>query len=54
MAPGEVLGRVAVEHRNAFALYTKAGEISGEVSGRLRHQLLKTVRSMGILEEISA
>ncbi len=37
MAPGEVLGRVAVEHRNAFALYTEAGEISGEVSGRLRH-----------------
>jgi ribosome biogenesis GTPase len=38
LAPGEVLGRVAVEHRNAFALYTEAGEISGEVSGRLRHR----------------
>jgi ribosome biogenesis GTPase len=37
MAQGEVLGRVAVEHRNAFALYTEAGEVSGEVSGRLRH-----------------
>jgi ribosome biogenesis GTPase len=39
MGPGDVLGRVAVEHRNAYEVYSEAGEISAEVSGRLRHQL---------------
>jgi ribosome biogenesis GTPase len=36
-ARGETAGRVAVEHRGAFLLYTEAGEVLAEVSGRLRH-----------------
>ncbi len=39
IAPGDLLGRVAVEHRNAYQLYTESGEISAELSGRLRHQV---------------
>ncbi len=35
---GLVPGRVAVQHRGAYDVYTEAGEISAEVSGRLRHE----------------
>src|SRR5262249_48612390 len=38
VAPGESLGRVAVEHRDGFVLYTEAGEIPATLAGRLRHQ----------------
>lgn len=31
------IGRVAVEHRGAYVLYTAAGELWAEISGRLRH-----------------
>jgi ribosome biogenesis GTPase / thiamine phosphate phosphatase len=37
-APGDVPGRVAVEHRGAYILYTEAGEIPAEITGKLRHQ----------------
>ncbi len=33
-----VLGRVAVEHRGAYAVYTEAGEAWGEVAGKLRYE----------------
>lgn len=36
-APGEAIGRVAVEHRDGFVLYTEAGEIPATLAGRLRH-----------------
>lgn len=32
------MGRVAVEHRNSYLLYTEQGEQFAEVSGKLRHQ----------------
>jgi len=32
------VGRVAIEHRGAYILYTEQGEISAEVSGKFRHQ----------------
>jgi ribosome biogenesis GTPase len=35
---GEYLGRVAVEHRDGFILYTESGEIPAAVAGRLRHE----------------
>ncbi len=31
------VGRVAVEHRNGYILYTERGELFAEVSGKLRH-----------------
>jgi ribosome biogenesis GTPase len=31
-------GRVAVQHRGAFVLYTELGELWAEVSGRMRHE----------------
>jgi ribosome biogenesis GTPase / thiamine phosphate phosphatase len=37
MAPADVMGRVAVEHRNGYQLYTEAGEFSAELAGRLRY-----------------
>jgi ribosome biogenesis GTPase / thiamine phosphate phosphatase len=36
--PGFTVGRVAVEHRNTYLLYTEQGEQFAEVSGKLRHQ----------------
>src|SRR4029077_7232874 len=30
------VGRVAVEHRNGYVVYTEAGEVAAEVAGRLR------------------
>ena len=38
VASGESLGRVAVEHRDGFLLYTEAGEIPATLAGRLRHE----------------
>jgi ribosome biogenesis GTPase len=34
---GLVAGRVAVEHRSAYVVYTAAGEVRAELAGRLRH-----------------
>lgn len=34
---GDVIGRVAVEHRNGYGVYTEEGEFSAEISGRFRH-----------------
>lgn len=36
--PNYTVGRVALEHRGAYTLYTEQGELTGEVSGKLRHQ----------------
>lgn len=35
---GLIAGRVAVEYRNAYLLYTEQGEKVAEVTGKLRHQ----------------
>ncbi len=35
---GYTVGRVAVEQKNTYILYTEFGEISAEVSGKMRHQ----------------
>ena len=37
-ARGLVPGRVAVEHRSAYVVYTAAGELRAELAGRLRHE----------------
>jgi ribosome biogenesis GTPase len=37
LAPEEALGRVAVEHRSGYLLYSAPGELTAEVSGKLRH-----------------
>jgi ribosome biogenesis GTPase len=34
---GLVPGRVAVQHRGAYGVYTGAGEVAAELAGRLRH-----------------
>jgi ribosome biogenesis GTPase len=34
---GFVPGRVAVQHRGAYVVWTEAGELSAELAGRLRH-----------------
>ena len=31
-------GRVALEHRNLFRVYTEHGEVLAELSGKLRHE----------------
>ena len=36
-AAGLVAGRVAVEHRSAYVVYTEHGEMRSELAGRLRH-----------------
>lgn len=35
---GYSVGRVAIEHRGVYVLYTEQGELTAEVSGKLRHQ----------------
>lgn len=37
-AANYIAGRVAIEHRGAYILYTEQGELSAEVSGKFRHQ----------------
>src|SRR5262249_27232193 len=37
-AQGSVPGRVAVQHRGAYGVYTEAGEASAELPGRLLHE----------------
>jgi ribosome biogenesis GTPase / thiamine phosphate phosphatase len=32
------IGRVAIEHRGTYVLYTESGEQRAEVSGKFRHQ----------------
>lgn len=39
---GFTAGRVAVEHRNCYLLYTQQGEQLAEVTGKLRHQAAGT------------
>jgi ribosome biogenesis GTPase len=34
------VGRVALEHKQAYTLYTEQGELSATVSGKLRHQAI--------------
>lgn len=35
---GFTCGRVALEHKNLFRVYTKYGEVLAEISGKLRHE----------------
>lgn len=35
---GYAVGRVALDHRHVYTLYTEYGELSAEISGRLHHQ----------------
>ena len=35
---GFTAGRVALEHKNFFRVYTRNGEVSAEISGKLRHE----------------
>lgn len=35
---GYTVGRVAIEQKNTYILYTEFGELSAEVSGKMRHQ----------------
>ena len=35
---GYACGRVAVEHKNFFRVYTQSGEVLAEISGKLRHE----------------
>jgi ribosome biogenesis GTPase / thiamine phosphate phosphatase len=35
---GFTIGRIAIEHRNSYLLYTQQGEVTAEVTGKLRHQ----------------
>ncbi|MCG8364907.1 MAG: ribosome small subunit-dependent GTPase A [Pseudanabaenales cyanobacterium] len=37
-AEGYSVGRVALEHRNTYVLYTKQGELPAEITGKLRYQ----------------
>ncbi|GAA6618032.1 ribosome small subunit-dependent GTPase A [Scytonema sp. NUACC26] len=36
--PGFTVGRVAIEHKNTYVLYSDRGELSAEVTGKLRYQ----------------
>ena len=35
---GYASGRVALEHKNSFRVYTQSGEVPAEISGKLRHE----------------
>src|SRR5262245_34655599 len=35
---GYIAGRVALEHKNLFRVYTQYGDVLAEISGRLRHE----------------
>ena len=37
---GYTCGRVALEHKNLFRVYTQHGEVLAEISGKLRHEAL--------------
>jgi len=37
-ASGYTCGRVTLEHRNLFRVYTQSGEVLAEISGKLRHE----------------
>ena len=37
-ASGYTLGRVALEHKNFFRVYTQHGDVLAEISGKLRHE----------------
>ncbi len=39
-AQGLHLGRVALQHKHGYTLYTQFGEIAAKVSGKLRHQAM--------------
>ncbi len=36
--PDELVGRVAIEHRNSYLVYTEVCELTAEVCGKLRHE----------------
>jgi ribosome biogenesis GTPase len=40
--PNYTVGRVALEHRGAYTLYAEQGELTGEISGKLRHQTVQS------------
>src|ERR1043166_2032271 len=37
---GYTCGRVALEHKNLFRVYTQHGEMFAEISGKLRHEAM--------------
>src|SRR5215211_7557138 len=37
---GYTCGRVALEHKNFFRVYTQYGEVPAEISGKLRHEAM--------------
>ncbi|MBW4627555.1 MAG: ribosome small subunit-dependent GTPase A [Brasilonema octagenarum HA4186-MV1] len=39
---GFIVGRVAIEHRKTYILYSEYGELSAEVTGKLRYQASQT------------
>ena len=39
---GFTVARVAIEHRNIYILYSEFGELSGEVTGKFRHNVVQT------------
>ncbi|HZI47015.1 MAG TPA: ribosome small subunit-dependent GTPase A [Pyrinomonadaceae bacterium] len=40
---GYTCGRVALEHKNFFRVYTQSGEVLAQVSGKLRHEAVQRV-----------
>jgi ribosome biogenesis GTPase len=39
-ASGHAAGRVALEYKNLYRLYSESGEVLGEIAGKLRHEAL--------------
>lgn len=35
---GYAVGRIALEHKHIYTIYTESGDVLGEVSGKMRHQ----------------
>jgi ribosome biogenesis GTPase / thiamine phosphate phosphatase len=38
---GFMVGRVAIERRNTYVLYSEHGEVTAEITGKLRHRAVK-------------
>ncbi len=39
-APGSIIGRVGVEHRGAYTVFTERGLITASIPGRMRHEAM--------------
>jgi ribosome biogenesis GTPase len=45
------VGRVALEHKNTYILYTEKGELSAEVTGKMRYRAIDYLNKFNLLSK---